>query len=148
MRNHQSHFDVLALAGHWRRQTRWVLKEELRKIPVFGWYCEAGGHIIVDRSSPEHSIESIRNAQVRLEGGISVMIFPEGTRSRDIGIGDFKKGGFMMALELGMPILPISISGSRHVLPSKTLKLLPGNICIQVHEPVDVGLYGLKNRED
>jgi 1-acyl-sn-glycerol-3-phosphate acyltransferase len=137
MSNHQSHFDILAFYGHWGRQFRWVLKEELRNIPGLGWYCAAGGHIFIDRSSQEKAVASLKAAQSLLEGGISVMIFPEGTRSTDGRIKEFKKGGFMLALDLGLPILPVSISGSRHVLPNRTLDLFPGRIRITVHPPID-----------
>jgi 1-acyl-sn-glycerol-3-phosphate acyltransferase len=146
MSNHQSHFDVLAFYGHWGRQFRWIMKEELRKVPGLGWGCAAVGHIFVDRSDREKAIASMRAAGSRLEKGVSVMIFPEGSRSRDGRMQPFKKGGFMMALELGLPILPVSISGSRHVLPGHTTRLLPGNVRITVHEPIDVASRSLEDR--
>jgi 1-acyl-sn-glycerol-3-phosphate acyltransferase len=148
MSNHQSQFDVLAFYGHWGRQFRWVIKEELRRIPGLGWYCAAGGHVFIDRSSSEAAIASLRAARPLLEGGISLMIFPEGTRSRDGRLGPFKKGGFMTALDLGLPILPVSISGSRHVLPRRSARPLPGTIRIQVHEPIDPTRYGVERREE
>jgi 1-acyl-sn-glycerol-3-phosphate acyltransferase len=148
MTNHQSQFDILALYGHWGRQFRWVMKEQLRKVPGLGWYCSAGGHVFIDRSNREKAIESLRAAKPLLDGGISVVFFPEGTRSRDGRMRELKKGGFMMALELGLPILPVSISFSRHVLPGKTLRLLPGRIRIRVQEPIDVEKYGVERREE
>ena len=148
MTNHQSHFDILAFYGHWGRQFRWVMKEALRKAPGLGWYCSAGGHVFIDRSSREKAIESLKAAKPVLDGGISVVFFPEGTRSPDGRMRGFKKGGFMMALDLGLPILPVSISFSRHVLPRKTLKLLPGRIRIQVQEPIDVSKYGVERRDE
>ena len=148
MTNHQSHFDILAFYGHWGRQFRWVMKEELRKAPGLGWYCSAGGHVFIDRSNREKAIESLRAAKPLLDGGISVVFFPEGTRSPDGRMREFKKGGFMMALDMGLPILPMSISFSRHVLPGRTLKLLPGYIRIQVQEPIDVTKYGHERRDE
>jgi 1-acyl-sn-glycerol-3-phosphate acyltransferase len=148
MTNHQSHFDILAFYGHWGRQFRWVMKEELRKAPGLGWYCSAGGHVFIDRSDREKAIQSLKAAKSLLDGGISVVFFPEGTRSRDGRMREFKKGGFMMALDLGLPILPVSISFSRHVLPGKTLKLLPGRIRIKIQEPIDVTRYGVERREE
>lgn len=149
MANHQSHFDVLAFYGHWFRQFRWVIKKELRSVPGLGWYCAAGGHVFVDRSSREAAIASLRAAGPRLrEGGVSVMIFPEGTRSLDGRLGSFKKGGFMMAYDLGLPILPVTIRGSRHVLPGRSWNLFPGSIDIQVHEPVDPNDYGPDRRDE
>ena len=148
MSNHQSHFDVLAFYGHWGRQFRWVIKEELRKVPGLGWYCAAGGHLFVDRSSRERAIESLKKARPLLDGGVSVMLFPEGTRSKGDTMLPFKKGGFMMALDMGLPILPVSISGTRHVLPGGTRKLLPGLVEIKVHPPVDPGEFGVERRDE
>lgn len=148
MSNHQSHFDVLAFYGHWGGQFRWVIKQELRKVPGLGWGCDSMGHIFIDRSNRERAIASLEAARPILMGGVSVMFFPEGTRSRDGRLHAFKKGGFMMALQLGLPILPVSISGTRHILPGKTLKLLPGRARIQVHEPIDAAAYGLERRAE
>jgi len=147
MCNHQSHFDVLAFYGHWFRQFRWVMKQELRKVPGLGWGCEGVGHIFIDRSDRQKAIASLEAARPLLKGGISVLFFPEGTRSDDGRMLSFKKGGFMMALQLDLPILPVTISGSRHVLPNKTFKLLPGSIRIQVHEPIDIGSYTVETRD-
>jgi len=147
MANHSSHFDVLAFYGHWYRQFRWVIKQELRSVPGLGWGCAAVGHIFIDRSDREKAIASLRAAKEQLTGGTSVLFFPEGTRSRDGRMRPFKKGGFMMALDLGLPILPVTITGSRWVLPSKTYSLLPGHIRIQVHEPIDTSGYGLEGRD-
>ena len=147
MSNHQSHFDVLAFYGHFLRQFRWVIKQELRKVPGLGAGCAAVGHIFIDRSSREAAIASLSAARPLLDGGISVMIFPEGTRSPDGRMLPFKKGGFMIALDFGLPILPVSISGSRHVLPGRTMKLLPGAIRIRIHPPIDPTAYGSAQRD-
>jgi 1-acyl-sn-glycerol-3-phosphate acyltransferase len=148
MCNHQSHFDVLAFYGHWFYQFRWVMKQELRKVPGLGWGCAGVGHIFIDRSDRQKAIESLEAARPLLAGGISVLFFPEGTRSNDGRLLPFKKGGFMMALQLGLPILPVTISGSRHVLPNRTRKLLPGFIRIQIHEPIDTGNYTIESRDE
>jgi 1-acyl-sn-glycerol-3-phosphate acyltransferase len=147
MSNHQSHFDTLAFYGHWGRQFRWVLKEELRKVPGLGWGCEAVGHIFIDRSNREAAIASLREAQEKLEPGVSIMIFPEGKRSPDGRLGEFKRGGFVMAQQLGLPILPVTISGSHRLLPKGTLRLLPGRIDITIHDPIDPTAYGPDDRE-
>lgn len=147
MSNHQSHFDILAFYGAWRRQFRWVMKQELRKVPVLGWACEHIGHVFIDRSDREKAIASLAAAREQLVDGVSIMFFPEGTRSRDGRIRDFKKGGFMMALDLGLPILPVSISGSYKVLPEGTFDPFPGRIDITVHAPIDVAEYGVERRD-
>ena len=147
MSNHQSHFDALVFYGHFGAQFRWVLKDELRRVPGLGWYCVAGGHIFVDRSDHEKAIASLKAAKPLTEGGISVMFFPEGTRSRDGRLGQLKKGGFMMAMGMSLPILPVSISGSRHILPGKRMMLLPGHVRIQIHSPIDTTKYGVDGRD-
>jgi 1-acyl-sn-glycerol-3-phosphate acyltransferase len=147
MANHQSHFDALAFYGHWGRQFRWVMKQELRKVPGLGPACEAIGHIYIDRSDHEKAIASLKAASDRLEPGVSVLFFPEGSRTRDGQLGEFKKGGFVMAQQTGLPILPVTITGSRQILPSKSLTLLPGRIRITVHAPIETSSYGPDDRE-
>lgn len=141
MANHGSHFDIFAVYGFLRVPFRWVMKEELRKAPFIGWYTAAAGHIFVDRSNPERAIASLHAAKERLNDGLSVLFFPEGTRSRDGRLKAFKKGGFHMALDLGLPILPIAISGANRVLPGKTFKLLPGHIRINIQPPIETQGY-------
>lgn len=135
--NHQGDFDILALYGFLGRQFRWVIKQELRKVPFLGWGCAAIGHIFVDRSNPRDAIASLEAAKPRLAGGISVLFFPEGTRSEDGRLLPFKKGGFIMARQLALPILPISISGSHRVLPKGRLLPRPGTIDVRFHPPID-----------
>lgn len=143
MLNHQSHFDAAAFYGRWREQFRWVVKEELRKVPGLGWYCAAGGHVFVDRRDHQRAIDSLSRARDRmLEERFSIAFFPEGTRSRDGRLQPFKKGGFLLALQTGLPILPISVSGSNAVLPGKSARLLPGRITVTVHPPIDTRNYG------
>jgi len=135
--NHLSHADVGAFYGWAPLQFRWVLKEELRRVPGLGWYCQAGGHIFVDRKNPARAIASLNAARERLQKEqMSVAIFAEGTRSLDGRLQPFKKGGFVMAQQLGLPILPVSVSGSAMVQPARRLRLLPGRILLTVHPPI------------
>jgi len=147
MANHQSHFDVLALYGHFWRQFRWVAKQELRKVPFLGPACVAVGHVFIDRSNRESAIASLNAARPRLAGGVSVLFFPEGTRSRDGRMKEFKKGGFVMALDMGLPILPVSISGTHKVLPGKSFRLLPGCARVTIHPPIETAPYGHEGRD-
>lgn len=146
MSNHQSYFDVLSFYGHWRKQFRWVMKQELRKVPALGWACEVIGHIFIDRSDRAKAIASLQAARSLLVDGVSVLFFPEGTRSGDGVLREFKKGGFMMAYDLGLPILPISISGSHKTMPDSWFDPFPGHIRITVHEPIDISTYTLEDR--
>ncbi len=106
-------------------------------MPFLGWGCAAIGHIFVDRSNSRRAYASLEAAKPRLVGGVSVLFFPEGTRSEDGRLGRFKKGGFMMAKQLGFPILPLSISGASAILPKGCLFPRPGTIRITIHPPVD-----------
>ncbi|MBP1642494.1 MAG: 1-acyl-sn-glycerol-3-phosphate acyltransferase [Acidobacteria bacterium] len=141
MTNHQGDYDILALYGDLRRQFRWVMKAELRKVPFLGWGCAAIGHVFVDRSNSRAAIASLEAAKPRLTGGVSVLFFPEGTRSTDGRLLPFKKGGFVMARQLGFPILPLSISGSARILPKRCLLPRPGTIRIRIHPAIDPAAY-------
>jgi 1-acyl-sn-glycerol-3-phosphate acyltransferase len=134
--NHQGDYDVLALYGYLHLQFRWVIKQELRKVPFLGWACAAIGHIFIDRSNSQRAIASLEAAKPRLAGGVSVLFFPEGTRTPDGRLGPFKKGGFAMARQLGLPILPVSLSGSWEILPKGCLVPRPGTIRVRIHPPV------------
>ncbi len=148
MSNHQSHFDVWALIAYLPLQLRWVMKIELRSIPIFGFGCEKLGMIYVDRGDSSKAHESLETAKDKIRAGASVVFFPEGTRSPDGLIHEFKKGGFVMALATQTPILPITINGSRYALP-KDLPLLmkPGHIEIIIHEPVEVSDLTYEDRD-
>ncbi|MBM4356027.1 MAG: 1-acyl-sn-glycerol-3-phosphate acyltransferase [Deltaproteobacteria bacterium] len=145
--NHQSHFDVLILMGHIWRDFKWVIKEELRHIPVFGRACQRIGHIHINRKDRQKAIEALNAARPRLVGGTCVLFFPEGTRSPDGRMREFKKGAFVMALDLGLPILPISVSGTNAILPGRSFKLLPGLARVTIHPAVDPGAYGAEGKD-
>jgi len=137
--NHQGNYDILALYGFLGREFRWVIKQELRKVPFLGWGCAAIGHIFVDRGDSRRAIASLEAAKPLLRGGVSAIFFPEGTRSRDGRLGRFKKGGFLLAEQLGLEIVPVSISGSYEVLPKGCLFPQPGTIRVRLHAPVAPG---------
>lgn len=134
--NHQSSYDIFLLYGWLGIDIKWVMKKELRKIPVFGFAGKMGGNIYIDRSSPKAAYASLEEAKKKLVGGTSVIILPEGTRSRTGEIGPFKKGAFILSTDLGISILPISISGTRSILPPKTLSLFPGRAIMEIHKPI------------
>ena len=140
MSNHRSQTDILAVVAALEEfQLRWVAKKELTRIPLFGWALQRTGHIIIDRSDRRQSIASLRAAKSQMLDGISVVIFPEGTRS-DPGqdLLPFKKGGFMLALETGFPIVPLVIRGSREILPRGSWQIVPGEIEVIVGAPIEV----------
>lgn len=141
MSNHQGAYDILALYGFLGREFRWVMKQELRKVPFLGWGCAAIGHIFVDRGNSARAIASLEAAKSRLDGGISVLFFPEGTRSDDGHLLPFKKGGFAMARQLGLPILPVSIANSWRILPKSCLFPRPGEVRVRFHAPISPADY-------
>jgi 1-acyl-sn-glycerol-3-phosphate acyltransferase len=104
--------------------------------------CEKLGHIFIDRGDRHAAIRSINAAKKKITGGTSVLFFPEGTRSRSGRLGPFKKGAFKMALDLGLPILPVTIRGTRAILPPDTLDIFPGRAELIIHSPIETGGVG------
>ncbi|MBN2158557.1 MAG: 1-acyl-sn-glycerol-3-phosphate acyltransferase [Spirochaetes bacterium] len=139
--NHQSLFDILSLVTSLGTQYRWTIKKELLKIPLFGYALYASRNIFIDRSHPDKARESIRKGLDRLPAGVSVMFFPEGTRSTDGRLRDFKKGAFTVALERHYPILPVTVNGSRKVLPKGSIVFKPGRISVTVADPIETTGY-------
>lgn len=146
--NHQSEFDILALVTTLDLQFRWIIKKELKKAPLFGYALYKSRNIFIDRSNTKDAINSINEGINRLPKGASVMFFAEGTRSNDGSIQPFKKGGFIMAIEKGLPILPVTVNGSRKTLPKKSLVYSPGPIEVIVGEPVESSGYSQETIQD
>lgn len=134
--NHQSLYDIVVLYGWLGIDIRWIMKKELRKVPGLGIACEKIGHIFIDRSNSKRAIESLDSAKQKLVDGTSVIFFPEGTRSKTGELGGFKKGAFKLASDLGLPILPVTIAGTREMLQTKSLLLFPGKVTMTVHPPM------------
>ncbi len=147
MSNHQSHYDVWALIGHLPLQLRWVIKKELRKVPVFGLGCERMGHIYIDRKNPEKSREELQVIRDKFSAGSSVVFFPEGSRSTDGKLKPFKKGGFVMALQGQVPILPVTVMGSRSILPKGSKQITPGTIDIYIHPAIETDTFSYETKE-
>ncbi len=139
--NHQSSYDIFVLFGWLGIDLKWVIKKELKKYPVFGYATEKGGNIIIDRSNPKEAYESLERARQKIKGGTSIIMLPEGTRSRSGELGEFKRGAFVLARDLDLPILPVTITGTRKILPPKTLDLFPGRATMRIHAPVGIEKY-------
>lgn len=139
--NHQSQYDIFLLYGWLGIDFKWVMKQELRKVPFIGISCEKIGHIFINRSDRRAAVKSINAAKKKIVNGTSVIFFPEGTRSRTGELGRFKKGAFKMALELDLPILPVTIMGTRDILPPDTADIFPGSALMIIHKPVFVKDY-------
>ena len=135
--NHQSQYDILLLYGWLQLDMKWVMKKELRKIPGIGIGCEKAGHIFVDRSKPKQAARAIKEALERMGKGIGILFFPEGTRSLDGRLLPFKRGAFRLSVDQDLPILPVTLVGTRNVLPAKSILLFPGAIRMVIHPAID-----------
>lgn len=147
MPNHQSHFDIPVLLGCLDTQFRWLAKAELFKIPVFGRAMRGCGYISIDRANRQAAFASIRQAADAIRGRASVLIFPEGTRSPDGRLLPFKKGGFVLAVDSGVPILPIGIYGTGRILPKKRLLLDPGPVVLWIGAPIETTGYERETKD-
>ena len=143
--NHQSQYDIFAIYGWLPVDFRWVMKKELRKVPILGYYCYKAGHIFIDRSNHQAAIDSINAAKSKIKDGTSVLFFPEGTRSVTGELIEFKKGAFKFAIDMGLPILPVTICGTRDILPANSIALFPGSAKIIVHRPIEITGYTEEN---
>jgi 1-acyl-sn-glycerol-3-phosphate acyltransferase len=139
--NHLSTYDIFLMYGWIKNDFKWVMKKEVRKIPGVGFGSAAVGHIFIDRSDTKSAVASINKAKDKIKGGTSVVFFPEGTRSVNGQLRPFKKGAFRFALELGVPILPVTIRGTEKVLPAGTFDIFPGKAEMIVHKPIAVSNY-------
>jgi 1-acyl-sn-glycerol-3-phosphate acyltransferase len=134
--NHQSFADIMALFVSVPVPFRWVMKREILKIPIFGRAMAATGAICLDRSNRESAVQSLREGVKKLAGGWSVLIYPEGTRTPDGLLHSFKKGAFMMAVQSGISILPITCNGAFKIMPKKKLMFRPGHVTLTIGDPI------------
>ena len=132
--NHQSIYDIPIVFASVPLQLRIVAKESLGRIPFMGWHLQRAGHLLVDRRNPGAAIVQKMARLVR--EGSSLIVFPEGTRSGDGTPGPFKKGSFLVAINAGLPIVPVTIRGSRHVMPKGRLMVCPGDVTLTIHAPI------------
>jgi 1-acyl-sn-glycerol-3-phosphate acyltransferase len=146
--NHQSMYDVWALAAVIPVRNHFVAKKEVRKIPIFGRVSEAAGHVFVDRGHRISAIESLKVAGRRIvEENSSAVVFPEGTRSLTGDLQKFKKGPFVMAIEAGVPMVPAVVDGTFEILPKRGFRLRPQPITVRFGEPVDTQRFSHENRD-
>ena len=134
--NHGSALDVLLLFGHLPANFRFIHKRSLYWIPMIGWTLWLAGHIGIDRTSPFRARRSLERAAARVHGGTSVAVFPEGTRSTDGTLRLFKRGSFVLAIEAGVPVVPVSLAGVKAVVPRGLATLRPGTIRLRIHPAV------------
>jgi 1-acyl-sn-glycerol-3-phosphate acyltransferase len=148
MSNHQSNFDIPVLLAHLPIQFRWLAKAELFKIPIFSRAMRGAGYVRIDRFNRESAIESLKQAAAKMKDGVSVMIFPEGTRSRDGNIRPFKKGGFVMAVDTGIPIVPVILQGTWPIMAKSSWRINTGEVSLLIEKPIDTTGYTRETKDE
>jgi 1-acyl-sn-glycerol-3-phosphate acyltransferase len=136
--NHLSLMDIPILYGWLDLDLKWVMKQELRKVPMIGAGCALLGHIFLDRGDHQAAVEQLQQVKDRLLPGTSILFFPEGTRSRSGELQAFKLGAFRMARDIDLPILPITLKGADRILPPDNIQLRPGTATMIIHPPIPV----------
>jgi 1-acyl-sn-glycerol-3-phosphate acyltransferase len=133
---HQSYMDIPVMLGYLPAQLRIAAKKEVFSIPFLGWHMRRAGHISIDRRSRLNAIASLQRAATGIRGGICAFLYPEGTRTRDGSLQAFKKGGFKLAMQSGVPIIPVTIIGTRQLLPRDSFIFRPGPVEMFVDAPI------------
>jgi 1-acyl-sn-glycerol-3-phosphate acyltransferase len=146
--NHQSYYDIPALLPTIPAEVRFAAKRSLFHIPFFGWALWAGGFIPIDRENRSRAQKAFATAAARLKRGVSVLFFPEGSRSFDGRLATFERGAFLLALRLGLPIVPVGVSGARLVQPRGRLAVSPGTISVTYGAPIEVAPYGVRRKAE
>jgi 1-acyl-sn-glycerol-3-phosphate acyltransferase len=147
MSNHQSVVDIGAIVLSLPVSWRFVAKRELTYIPFFGWALALSDQIVIDRGNRRRSVESLRRAAQRVRAGVNVIIFPEGTRSPDGSLQPFKSGGFHLALDAQVPVVPVTVSGSRRLTPKRSLQVRSGEVKVVYGEPIPTAGMTVRDRE-
>jgi 1-acyl-sn-glycerol-3-phosphate acyltransferase len=132
--NHQSIYDIPIAFASLPLQLRIIAKASLGSFPFLGWHLQRTGHLLVDRKNPGAGV--LKKMAKLVGGSRSLIVFPEGTRSTDGVVGRFKGGMFLLAIEAGLPVVPVSIAGSRFVMLKGRLMTCPGDVTITVHDPI------------
>ena len=143
--NHQSMFDVWLVYGWLPVIFKWLMKAELRKVPFVGTGCKAAGHIFVDRRNAKAAMESLREVEKQLTNGVCTVIFPEGTRTTTGEMGRFKRGAFQIAIDLGLPVIPLSLSGCFDIMPRGALTVRRHPAHMHIGEPIDLKQFNDPN---
>jgi 1-acyl-sn-glycerol-3-phosphate acyltransferase len=146
--NHQSQFDILVLQGFLGVDFRWLAKKELFRVFIWGPAMRRAGYIPIDRSHGRQAIKSLDEAAQKIAAGTSVIIFPEGTRSKDGELHDFKAGAMVLAIKSGVPIVPVAILGTYEILPKGKLLVTPGKVQVRVGHPIATKHCSAKDKHE
>lgn len=145
--NHQGAYDIWAIYGYLNHNFKWLMKKELEKVFLVGVACKKAGHIMVDDSSVSGIRETIEESEHILRDGMSLVIFPEGSRTWDGSMGEFKRGAFMLAAEFRLPVVPVTINGSFKAMPRFTYNMTPSHIHLTIHKPTWPGERGFNTKK-
>lgn len=145
--NHQSTADIPTLFLAIPVNVRFVVKQQLVWVPILGWFILAGGHVLIDRRNRDRAIASLETAAARIRGGLSIIIYPEGTRSDDGSVLPFKKGPFVLAQKAGVAVCPVTIEGSGRAMPKNSWRITPGTIRVKIGAPIDAAGFADHERE-
>jgi len=147
--NHQSTIDIPVCVASIPSSLRMLAKKELFRVPIFGWAILAGGFIKVDRENRENAIKSLDHAAERLKKeNISPLVYAEGTRSTDGKIHQFKKGGFVLAINSGRQIVPVTIKGTDKIMPKNAYTIFSGHVHLHIGKPIDTSEFDFASRND
>jgi 1-acyl-sn-glycerol-3-phosphate acyltransferase len=148
MSNHLSNFDIPVLLAYLPVQFRWLAKAELFKIPIFGYAMQRAGYISINRSDRKSAIASLQQAAIKVRDGASILIFPEGTRSLEYRIQSFKKGGFVLAVDSGVPIVPVVINGTWRIMAKDRIWIQSGNVQLHIGKPIETSAFNRKTKDE
>jgi len=145
--NHQSIYDIPVIFASLPYQLRIIAKESLAKFPVLGWHLRRGGHLFVDRRHPDRA-GILNRWRALVAEGLSLIIFAEGTRSWDGRVGRFKGGSFLLAIEAGLPVVPVAVINTRQVMPKGRLRTEPASVQIVIHDPIQPPAVSAPSAQD
>ena len=145
--NHASLFDIPVLTAAVPTNFRIVYKKELEKIPIFGWNLKWGPYIAIDRSNKVDALRSVEEAAQKIHNGDSVLLYAEGTRTEDGRLQPFKRGAFNLAVKSGVPVVPVSINGTFHIMAKGSLAIRPGPVEVTFDSPIEVNSHGGRDEE-
>lgn len=134
--NHQGAYDIFTVYGYLCHNFKWMMKKSLERIPLVGYSCRRAGHIYVDNRNPAVIRQTMADAERQLAGGMSVVVFPEGSRTHDGNVHAFRRGAFTLAVEFSLPVVPLTIDGAYKVMPRNAWLPRPGHIILTIHKPI------------
>jgi 1-acyl-sn-glycerol-3-phosphate acyltransferase len=145
--SHSSFADICVLASVLPVQFRWLARKEIFRVPFIGWHLARSGHLKIDRGDRDSAVRLLGEAAEKVRGGLNLLVFPEGTRSPDGALRPFKKGVFHLAIDAGVPIVPIRLLGTQRIVPKGTRQINASDVSLRVGPPLEAGNLGRADLE-